>query len=542
MRKKPNYLKREQRNLPITGYTPVKEEKVVIENGTLVKKEQYKLDKNGRVIKEPIFDNRKTMRRNLENVINSLGVEKAMSNSEFYLQPRINTALNKQVFINYVAEQLKGSDLKIYFDAYSDNITITDEKTYEEETNKFHKMISGNDFNIGINLHSSASNYSIKENFIKNETIKEKLREYNIYNCQLMDVVKSMYDTNVTCKVDYAYLFNTSIYNTKSKDNLAKNVNRNLIQETEEQTESLQLSLISEAYNRTFGNDIETNKEKNQFGVLDMISKLSGTSLNVCYERNYGRFTDATNVYLDLEFADPILVIKDDKDGSVLYKGEDILIAVKKTLDHFTDSYKFEEKDQSLANTLDKIFDSCYAQQQLIHLEDYMLTFETSTIEGEETLKTFENSINNAIQILQNYNHEIVENLNDEIIPYTKDLLKDYPDGITRLDIAYNFLDKLDEKIAELSLNTKTINNKQELMDSVMPSAMIKKQDSEMYTKIYNDSLKNKNDAIKTNQEEITIFETMAADVDAENSFEEYKKKEAPKRDSYFNNVDERDL
>lgn len=535
MRKKPNYLKREQRNLPIAGYKTVEEENFVIKDGVLVKKEH----------KEPIFSNKRTMRRNLANVINSLGIENAMSNSEFYLQPRINTALNKQVFINYIAEQLKDSDLKIFFDAYSDNITITDKKTNVKEINKFYKMISGDDFKIGINLHSPASNYSIKEKFIQNETIKEKLRESGIYDCYLIDVVKKMYDTDITCKVDYAYLFNTSIYNERDEKDIKKIVDINITQKSEEQIETLQLHLISEAYNKLFVRGTGRNKEKNQFGVLDMISKLSGTSLNVCYERHYGKFTEATNNYLDLEFADPILVVKNDKDGSVLYKGEDVLIAVQKTLDHFTNTYKFNEKDKSLTGTLNKIFDSCYAQQQLIYLEDYMLTFEASTNEGDEALKTFETSINNAIQILQNYNYEIIENLSDETIPYTKGILKDYPEGITRLDIAYNLLDELDARTAWLELDAK---HKQSLIHNEMPSSMIEREDEEALEKFYKEKYdkfydnKYSNSRTKSQYEQLDLFDFAAIKEAADVQFKEYEKKDETKRELYKENIDEQAL
>lgn len=66
---------------------------------------------------------------------------KYIHNFEVYFQPRVNTAINKQVFSEYIGKKLNEVEgLSVFFNPLTGDMSIHDNETGEAETKKFHQF------------------------------------------------------------------------------------------------------------------------------------------------------------------------------------------------------------------------------------------------------------------------------------------------------------------------------------------------------------------------------------------------------------------
>lgn len=162
---------------------------------------------------------------------------KYIHNFEVYFQPRVNTAINKQVFSEYIGKKLNEVEgLSVFFNPLTGDMSIHDNETGEAETKKFHQFVSGKVFTIESDLYDNASNYQLRKDFIENPSIREKIQKAGVFKNSLKDAVSELYGEQNAMKIKYAYLFNTSMFVARD-DTAVQNILERSFQSREELAE-----------------------------------------------------------------------------------------------------------------------------------------------------------------------------------------------------------------------------------------------------------------------------------------------------------------
>lgn len=291
---------------------------------------------------------------------------------DMYLQPRINTALNKQVFVEYLAEKLNDTkNFKVYFNPNNGEMMLNYEDASCEmtERKKFHEFVSGKQYNINIDLFDEASNYRLKKDLIYHPLMKEKMEKNKIFNISLSDAVRHHIGDENALKMRFAYLFNTSLYVERSDKTLIRSIKRALESKGLESEESRNLYLMQ----KTFMNGVHTSDLQNPFELLDDISDLINVSLKVYYEPRDGM----------TPFMDPKIMLFDEKNELPLYRGESVLTATEIVLKKFNNEYHPKTLENSTFDEKVTTIAYCeYLRQQVGMLSSYLMAF-TPTEDGE---------------------------------------------------------------------------------------------------------------------------------------------------------------
>lgn len=387
--------------------------------------------------------------KTIENILDySMDYEfyKYVHNFEVYFQTRVNTAINKQVFTEYVGKKLNEiGDLNVYFNPLSGDMTICNFENGEHETKKFHEFVSGKVFTIEGDLYDGASNYQLKKDFIENESIKEKLENANVFSISLKDAVTDLYGEENAMKIKYAYLFNTSMFVGRSDNSIENILNRSFKSREDTAVETRNFILLQKG----FMNGRFDREEMNPFRLLDDISDLTNVSLKVYYERpiNYTGY-DAkrgreNGYYLDLAYMDPKIMLFDERTEKPIYKGDSVLIATEIALKKFNNEFHpAASKELPFEEKVTRIAYYEYVINQAEELGDYLLSFTPSNEREEITYDQFDSLIKETrsrYKIAESDLINTVEGANDGDAEKYKD--KD----VLELDVVYAMLDEIDD-------------------------------------------------------------------------------------------------
>lgn len=368
---------------------------------------------------------------------------------EAYLQTRITTSLNKNIFAMALGEKLNDvENINVYFNPYDGTMAFQDKETGEVEQQKFYKFITGDNFKINMNLYDDGSNFQLKEKQFKNENIKNKLKEAGAFDVRFLDQAKKLYGERNAVPMNFSYLFNESLYVDRSDAAIDIAIKRNISHDNIDDvySETVNLALMQ----RCFMNGEYAGEHKNPFAALDDISKLIDIRMKV-YFKNPGTIGEiVSDDFRALNQADPCILLVDEKYDRILYSGDSVIGATNILLKEFNNKYHSYGTDKlkttmtdskSYNESIQKIVTYDYIRQQMDVLKDYIMTYENSaTIREEEAAKEFPDSIDTLRDNLWEAREKVFKELSIEKIPGTNE---------TEFDLACEVLDNYESFVSE---------------------------------------------------------------------------------------------
>lgn len=372
---------------------------------------------------------------------------KYIYNFEVYFQPRVNTAINKQVFSEHIGKILNEVEgLDVYFNPLTGDMSIHDRETGEVEMKKFHQFVSGKVFTIESDLYDNASNYQLKKDFIQSDSIRKKIEDAGVFKATLKDAVSKMYGEENATKIKYAYLFNTSMF--VGRDDMAiENILQrsfNIRDEVAEETRNFIL------LQKGFMNGHFDSEEMNPFALLDDISDLTNVSLKVYYERpiNYSGYDmkagRENGYYLDVAYMDPSIILYDERTQNPIYKGDSVLIATEIALKKFNNEFHpFVSKDASFEEKVTKIAYYEYVETQAKALCDYLLSFTPADEKEEITYDRFEDLVKEIVRKYKHEENKLLDSLDQTLYDKNKKETTDEAKGVSEFDLVLSMLDNI---------------------------------------------------------------------------------------------------
>lgn len=372
---------------------------------------------------------------------------KYIHNFEVYFQPRVNTAINKQVFSEYIGKKLNEVEgLSVFFNPLTGDMSIHDNETGEAETKKFHQFVSGKVFTIESDLYDNASNYQLRKDFIENPSIREKIQKAGVFKNSLKDAVSELYGEQNAMKIKYAYLFNTSMFVARD-DTAVQNILERSFQSREELAEETRNFILLQ---KGFMNGHFDRQEMNPFALLDDVSALTNVSLKVYYERpiNYTGYDmkagRENGYYLDVAYMDPKIVLYDETMQTSIYKGDSVLVATEIALKKFNNEFHpFVSKDASFEEKVTKIAYYEYVETQAKSLCDYLLTFTPSDEREEITYDRFEDLVKEVVSKYKHEENRLLDTLDMTMYDENGKTTEDESKGISEYDLVLTMLDNI---------------------------------------------------------------------------------------------------